>query len=132
MIKGLTLAVGTGLTILWIAGLSSPISSIWLTWGDGIAGLLAFSIAGNMATDNTHETKGGSSFMLSGGLFVMWVVAYSTGIVSWQIWGTFTFASTEMIIALMGGAMRTRTTANYPPEPRVRRRHQAVQRRKVS
>ncbi len=133
MVRGLTIAVGIGLIILWIAGLSSPVSSPWLTWLDGIAGLFAFSIAGGIASYNTRGMRGGSTFVLSLSLFVLWIIALATGVVAWQTWWTFAFACAELVIAFIGGSMRPRSAMPYPDnELERKRREEEISRRKVS
>jgi hypothetical protein len=136
MVRGLTIAVGIGLIILWIAGLSSPNSSTWLTWLDGIMGLFAFSIAGGLSQYNTRmNTRGaraGGPFMLSLGLFVLWIIAVASGVIAWQTWWTFAFACAELVVAFIGGAQRGRV-AQYPgDELERRRRDEEISRRKVS
>lgn len=133
MIRGLTIAVGIGLIILWIAGLSSPVSTPWLTWLDGIAGLFAFSVAGGIASYNNRSRRSGSAFVLSLGLFVLWLIGLSTGVVAWQIWWTFAFACAELIVAFIGGSMKPRSAMPYPDnELERKRREDEISRRKVS
>jgi hypothetical protein len=89
-----------GLTILWIAGLSSPYSATWLTWLDGVGALIGYGIA--FGTDNVANrvTRIGGPVALSIGLFALWIIGMSTNGAPWQNWWTFAFACGYLLVGL--------------------------------
>jgi hypothetical protein len=102
-LKGMSVALGIGLAILWIAGLSSPYAPGWLTWLDGIAALCAFTIA---ASSQIYETRGrrmGGPIALSVALFGIAIVALGSGAVAWLSWWTFAFACAFLVLGVAAG-----------------------------
>jgi hypothetical protein len=99
MFRPITVALGIGLVVLWIAALSAH-ATPWLTWLDGIAGLGAIAL-GLAAT--AHLARGGMAggFILAFSLFILWVIALASGVTLWLTWWTFAFACAFVILTGM-------------------------------
>ncbi len=117
MVRGLMIALGIGLLILWIVGLQAG-SAGWLLWLDFVGGVL--SIIGGAALTDAVARYGrlGEPLFLSVGLFVLWIIALAVGMAAWKTWWTFAFACAYLLVALAAGTERapmTRTTTSPRP-----------------
>lgn len=97
MFRPVSVVLGVGLIVLWIAGLSAHATG-WLTWLDGLAGLLAIAIGLSFAA---HLARGGMAGWggLALGLFALWIIALSAGGTLWLAWWTFAFACGFLVLA---------------------------------
>jgi thiol:disulfide interchange protein len=102
MVRGWSIALGVGLILLWIAGLSAP-SPGWLAWLDGLAGLFAFIIAGMNFPLVKRSVRTGGPIALAVGLFVMWVAGMATGAPTWLAWWNFAFACAFLLVGISAG-----------------------------
>ena len=103
MYRGVAIALGLGLLVLWIAGLSYH-APVWLAWLDGVAGLIAFIVAwAFLASAMVGVAMSGG---LALGLFVLWIIALGSRGGIWMAWWTFGFAAAFSLLAVaaMGGA----------------------------
>ncbi len=112
MVRGISIALGIGLIILWITGLSQH-ATAWLTWLDGIAGLCAFGIAG-VIRPGVAGSLAASPIALSVGLFVLWIIALAIGASGWLSWWTFVFACAFLLLGIAGGASLRRPMTTTP------------------
>ena len=65
------MAIGTGLAILWVAGLSSPYAPGWMTWLDGLGALGAFYVSGRASDQDLRTQRMNGPVSLSVGLFAL-------------------------------------------------------------
>lgn len=103
--KGAATTLGLGLTVLWIAGLSSPIATGWLTWLDGVAALYSFAIAGTYSRAETRARQMGRPIGLGIGLFLLSFLGFAQSSPGWLCWWTFTFATAAIILGITAGAI---------------------------
>ena len=96
MFRGVSVALGFGLIILWIAALSAH-AAPWLTWLDGIAGLIAIVLGISAARVAQIGVPAGGALAL--GLFVLWIIALSAHGPLWLAWWTFAFACAFVVLA---------------------------------
>ena len=107
MARPVSLVLGIGLLVLWIVGLSSPAAPGWLTWLDGIAGIIAFVVAGMSPPASVRAVgQAGGPAALSAALFVLWIVGLASAAVTWQVWWNFGFACAFAALALAEGSRR--------------------------
>lgn len=97
MFRGVSVALGIGLIILWIAGLSAH-SALWLTWLDGIAGLVAI-LLGVAVVGSVARAGVGGWGLLALGLFVLWIIGLAAHAPLWLAWWTFAFACAFVVLA---------------------------------
>lgn len=106
-----SVVLGVGLLVLWLVGLNRVDAVGWLTWLDGIAGILAFMISGSVSgsiVDEEARIEGvwglrRGPFFLSIMLFGMWVIGLATSVPIWQTWWNFAIACGFMWVASIGG-----------------------------
>lgn len=96
MFRGVSVILGIGLIILWLAALSAH-AVLWLTWLDGLAGLLAIVMGLTLVASARAGASG--SGLLALGLFILWIIGLATGRSLWLAWWTFAFACAFMILA---------------------------------
>ncbi len=96
MLRPISVVLGLGLIGLWLAG-SFLHASRWLTWLDGVAGVVALFGAAALVEFQSGGTVG--SGLLALGLFVIWSVGLSTGATLWLSWFTLAFACAFFIVA---------------------------------
>jgi hypothetical protein len=114
MVRGTSIALGIGLAILWIVGLSNH-AAMWLTWLDGLAALCAFGVASAAVPDVTRSTAvTASPIVLATGLFVLWIIGLAVHAEGWLAWWTFAFACGFLLLGLFSG---TTTTTRHPQAP---------------
>lgn len=94
---------GVGLLVLWLAGLNNPQAVGWLTWLDGLAGILAFAVSAGLGDFPSRRAAMRGPIALSIGLFAMWAVALTGGVPAWQGWWTFAFACGFLFLGVAGG-----------------------------
>ncbi len=97
MFGAISVVLGLGLVILWVAGISAHAVN-WLTWLDGIVGLMAIAAglgAMRVATRAGVATSGGLAFAL----FLLWIIGLAAGSTVWVVWWTFAFACGFLILA---------------------------------
>ena len=102
MFRGVSVVLGIGLIILWIAGLSSHAThgGAWLTWLDGVAGLVAIAIGVGVGKQARMGVPGWGLIAL--GLFILWIVGLAAAAPVWLAWWTFAFACAFVILAASG------------------------------
>src|SRR5579871_3447331 len=96
MFGAISVVLGFGLIILWVAGLSAHAVG-WLTWLDGLIGVLAIAAGFGVlraATRAGVATSGGLAFAL----FILWVIGLAAGRSLWMVWWTFAFACAFLIV----------------------------------
>jgi hypothetical protein len=106
MVRGISIALGIGLVILWLVGLSNH-ATAWLTWFNGLGALAAFGVAASAPEGIATSRAAGGPFGLSGALFVLWIVAMVTRADHWLAWWTFAFACAFLIVGFLGSSQRT-------------------------
>jgi hypothetical protein len=96
MSRGISIALGVGLVILWLTGRAYG-APAWLAWLDGIAALVAFGLAAVF----TAAVRFGAAIagFLALGLIVLWVVALATHHGMWLGWWDFAFACAFLLLA---------------------------------
>src|SRR5690349_21661009 len=106
MVRGWSIALGVGLVILGLAGLSGPFGS-WMAWLDFVAALGSFVIAASIMPTDLETARASSPLILSLGLFVMWIVGLVTAsAVGWLSWWNFAFACAYLILGLVANQRR--------------------------
>ena len=101
--KAIGVALGTGLAILWVAGLSSPYAPGWFTWLDGLAALGAFFMAGRVSDQDLRAHRMRGPITLSIGLFALWIAGLATDATPWLCWWTFAFACASLVFGVSAG-----------------------------
>jgi hypothetical protein len=96
MFRGISVALGVGLIILWIVGMSSH-AVPWLTWLDGLGGLMG--IVMGISVLQVGRTGVAAWGLLALGLYVLWIVGLASGRGMWLAWWTFGFACAFLILA---------------------------------
>jgi hypothetical protein len=97
MFRPISVALGIGLIILWIAALSGHAVG-WLTWLDGLAGLVAIALGLTFTAQMARAGTAGWG-LLALSLFALWIVALAAGSTIWLAWWTFAFACAFLILA---------------------------------
>jgi hypothetical protein len=116
MVRGTSIALGIGLAILWIVGLSNH-AAIWLTWLDALAALGAFAVAAAAVPDTPRSTAvAASPILLATGLFVVWIIGLAVHAESYMAWWTFAFACAFLLLGLFSGTTTT-TSTRHPQAP---------------
>src|SRR5690348_8906502 len=96
MFRGVSVVLGVGLIILWIVGLSAH-ATLWLSWLDGVAGLVAI-LLGIAAVPVARAGVAGWGLMAFG-LFILWIVGLAAHGPGWLAWWTFAFACAFIVLA---------------------------------
>jgi hypothetical protein len=96
MYTAVSIALGLGLVILWIAGLAYH-GMRWLTLLDGVAALGSVLVAAAFAVAPLAGTA--LSATVSLGLFLLWLIAIAAGGGSALAWWNFGFACAFMVVA---------------------------------
>ncbi|SRR5579871_998321 len=96
MCRAVSVALGCGLIILWIAGVSSH-AEPWLTWLDAFAGLIAIGLGVGFAKATRAGVAGWG--LLAFALFVLWIIGLAAGGTLWLAWWTSGFAFAFLILA---------------------------------
>ena len=109
MVRGVSIVLGIGLTLLWLVGLNQH-ATAWLTWFDGVGALVAFGIAGAVRGRAAGPSVGGGPIGLSIGLFVLWIVGLIQRSDLWLTWWTFAFACGFLIVGGLAAMETTRPT----------------------
>jgi hypothetical protein len=91
--------LGVGLVILWIVGMNHG-ATTWLTWMDGLAGLVFFIIAG-LATAEAGRGGAGAPVVVGFALIVFWLVGLGVRATSWLSWWTFVFGCAGLTLAIV-------------------------------
>jgi hypothetical protein len=116
MVRGVSIALGIGLVILFIVGLGRH-ATPWLTWLDGLAALFAFVLAGAGAATVATALGGGGVFALAIGLGVLWIIGLSTHAVVWLTWFTFAFACGFLLLGMVESVGHKPTTTLRTTQP---------------
>ena len=83
MERGGMVALGIGLLVLWLVGLSD-LATRWLSWLNGAAGVAALVAAGSaLGPERVTGSAAGSSVAIAIGLFVLWVIGLAAGATGW-------------------------------------------------
>ncbi len=91
MVRAVSVALGVGLILLWIVGLAVGATE-WMTWLDGIAGLLLFLNAAQVGEGSGWLRSSAGPGLVGAGLAAMWIVGLATHADAWLSWWTFAFA----------------------------------------
>jgi len=105
MFRPISVALGLGLIILWIAALSGHAVG-WLTWMDGLAGLVAIALGLTFTAQVAGSSRTGWG-LLGLSLFALWIVALAAGGTIWLAWWTFAFACAFLVLAASSTAGTT-------------------------
>ena len=90
MLRASLAALGVAMLLLWVVGVADG-STIWLTWLDGIAGVLTF-LAIPVVRDETGPIGAATVPALLGlGLVAMFVIGLGTHASGWLTWFTLAF-----------------------------------------
>jgi hypothetical protein len=117
MYKSLLSIFGLGMIALWLAGLASSPETGYMTWLDGIAGVISFIEAGAMQTATRREMST-AIVLLSIGLFGLWIGGLLGGAVSWQVWWTFAAACAYLVLGISAGAGKQSAVVEDQQRPR--------------
>jgi hypothetical protein len=98
MPAAISVALGLGLVIAWIAGLANHALG-WLTWVSLAAALLAFGGAWAFVTGRRIGAV--LAGFLGMGLLLVWLIALGARGSSWLTWWTFGFGSGFVILAIL-------------------------------
>jgi hypothetical protein len=90
--------IGGALLVFALFGVFSR-PDLWVGWCNLVGAWLAFFIAADIRPNCSRAQRIGGPTALSGGLFVMWFVAYMTIEPLWLTWGTFAFACAFLLLA---------------------------------
>lgn len=115
MVKAWSVVLGIGLVLLGLAGLGNVNGGTWISWLDFVAALGSFIVAGMIRPELEAMPAGRFSgpALISGSLFVMWIIGLATGSVpSSIVWWNFAFACAYGLLAL--AASSTRAAAIRP------------------
>jgi len=104
--------LGVGLVVLWIVGMNHGATS-WLTWMNGIAGLVSFVIAA-LAPGEPGRASSFGPAVIGFGLVGLWIVGLATHATGWLIWWTFAFACAYFITAIGSSAPLPRLRHHTP------------------
>ena len=96
MFGAISSALGLGLVILRVAGLSSRATS-WLFWLDGLGGLVA--IASGLVLGASTRIGAAASAALALGTVPARVVALAAGATAWLTWWTLLFGFAFLSLA---------------------------------
>jgi hypothetical protein len=118
MARGWFALIGVGLAALFVGGLASG-ATVWVTWLDGVAALLALAALGLVGDPRSPLAAGLLLGLVAAGLLALWLTAVAEGIGGWRLWGTFAAALVAGLIAL--GAVFAALLEAGPIE-RLRRR----------
>jgi hypothetical protein len=102
MFKIGTVVLGVGLIILWLVGLSDHATG-WLTWLNGIVGLVSLAAALSMPQDVSNVSASMGPYALAVGLFVFWIIGLATGATRWLTWWTFAFGCAYVLAGVATG-----------------------------
>jgi hypothetical protein len=100
--------LGVGLVVLWIVGMNHT-ATAWLTWMNGIAGLVSFVVAALAPSEEGRASAGGPG-VIGFALVGFWIIALATHATEWLSWWTFGFGCAYIIVAM----------ASTSPVPRLR------------
>lgn len=104
MVRGFSLILGVGLTMLWLAGFSQSLAPRWLVWSDFVVAVGAFIVA-SVASDNVRRRiRAGAPLALSVGLFALWILAISTAVMPWLTWWNFAFGCAFFSVGAVAAA----------------------------
>lgn len=103
MVRGISIALGVGLVILWLVGLGNHATS-WLTWVDGLAALAAFGVAASVSEGMAASRAASGPLILAAALFGLWVIALFVGASHWLAWWTFAFGCGFLVLGFLGGS----------------------------
>ena len=109
MVRTLSVILGLGLVVLFIAGLNTAGAHGWLTWLDLVMAICSFTVAGVAAPDASKGTRSGGPVAISIGLFALWIIALATGVVASMAWWNFAFACAFLVVGIAGGTMERAT-----------------------
>jgi hypothetical protein len=100
--RGASFALGVGLVVLWLVGLTQG-ATPWLTWCNLLVAIGSFAYAGIPTLRTRGFGLGGPAF-LAIALFVLWMIGLGTGAVGWLCWWTFGFACAYLGIGFLAGS----------------------------
>ena len=100
--------LGVGLVVLWIVGVNHAATS-WLTWMDGLAGLVSFVVAALAPSEPGRASAGGPG-VIGFALIGLWIVGMATRATGWLTWWTFAFGCAYVVVAM----------ASMRPSPQLR------------
>lgn len=114
MVRTYSFLMGIGLSLVWLAGMTSP-APHWYAWLDAIAAVCAYGGA-TVADTVPPFLRALGPLALSAGLFGLWIVGLVTDVPAWQAWWTFVFAVGFAALGLWV-AFAERATGRRTPRP---------------
>jgi hypothetical protein len=93
-----SVVLGVGLVVLWIVGMNH-FATAWLTWMDGMAGLISFVIAA-LIPGETGRSSAGAPSVVGVGLVALWLVALGTDATNWLAWWTLGFGCAYLLVSI--------------------------------
>jgi hypothetical protein len=105
MVRNGSIALGVGLVVLWIVGLSNH-DVRWMAWLDLCAAIIAF-IGANVSEQTSRTMRIGGPVALGLGLFGLWIGGVVTGTSVGLAWANFGFGVAFFVLGAMEGIGRT-------------------------
>jgi hypothetical protein len=103
MLKKYSTLLGIGLLVLWGTGLRSAEAAPWISWLVGVGALCSFGIAAFTPSYAGKNTKMGEAVLVGTGMFILWILGMSNGVVPWMAWWTFAFACAFLLLGIVLG-----------------------------
>lgn len=101
MLRGITVALGIGLIMLFLSGLAiNGGTAPWMPWIDLIAGVMAFVFAAVMRPEHPRAARGGGAIFLALSLFALGLLAFSSNAAPWLAVWNFLFAGALFLVGL--------------------------------
>jgi hypothetical protein len=94
--KGVTLALGILLGVLWLVGLSQG-ATPWLVWWDLVAAVITIVLAVTLVRSVGQFSNLDGAVGV--GLLVLWIIALNARATTWLVWSTFVFGIAYLIAA---------------------------------
>jgi hypothetical protein len=105
MVRNGSIALGIGLVVLWIVGLSNHAAS-WMSWLDLVGAIFAFGGA-NLADRVSQTARIGGPVALGFGLFGLWIGGVTTGSSTGLAWANFGFGIGFVVLGALEALGRT-------------------------
>lgn len=87
MLRASLSALGISLLLLWVVGVTDN-ATVWMTWLDGIAGVLTLLLVAVTHADSGPIAAAVGPTLLGSGLLVLFVVGLGTHASGWLVWFT--------------------------------------------
>jgi hypothetical protein len=112
--RGASIAMGLGLGALWLFGFSTH-ATLWLTWLVGLAALCALALGARPVPLRPVPAAASRPLVLSGGLFLLWMIGLGLRVEPWLAWWTFIFACGFLMLGIYVSARMGRPTITSRP-----------------